>query len=186
MTAAAPSFRDLVFSDLAVYRPQERRTWLRLALRCLVYPGLLACVLVRVQQCLFRAGHVSLANVVRTLAVAAVGTDVTPGAMFGTGLYLAHPVGVVIGNRATIGDHVTFASGVVVGSRQPTGPGAAEGHATIGDGAILAAHAVILGNVTVGRHALVAANSVVLADVPDYAVVAGSPAKVVGSRAPRA
>jgi serine O-acetyltransferase len=178
------TFRDLVFSDLAVYRPTEKRSYLRLALRCLVYPGLLACVLIRAQQCMFRAGRVSIANVFRTLGVVLTGADVTPGAVIGTGLYLAHPVGVVIGNLARVGDGVTFGSGVVLGSRQPDGSDEKDGHPTIGDGAILSSHAVLLGDIYVGRHALVAANAVVLEDVPEYGVVVGAPARLVGSRRP--
>lgn len=38
---------------------------------------------------------------------------------------------------------------------------------------------VVLPGVTVGRNAVVAANSVVTKDVPDYAVVAGAPAKLI-------
>jgi serine O-acetyltransferase len=179
------SFRELVFSDLARYRPNEKPSWIRLLARCLVLPGLMASVLVRTQQRLFAAGHVRAANVFRTIAVMSTGTDVTPGATFGTGLYLAHPVGVVIGNLATVGNDVTFASGVTVGSRNPDGRGP-DGHATIGDGVILSSHAVLLGDVTIGRHALIAANSVVLSDVPDFAIVAGAPARIVGTREVRA
>jgi acetyltransferase-like isoleucine patch superfamily enzyme len=42
--------------------------------------------------------------------------------------------------------------------------------------------AIVLSGVTVGRGAVVAAGSVVTRDVPPYAIVAGSPARVVGSR----
>ncbi|MCX6875069.1 MAG: acyltransferase [Verrucomicrobia bacterium] len=38
--------------------------------------------------------------------------------------------------------------------------------------------AVILGGVTIGCHAVVGAGAVVTKDVPDYAIVAGNPAKV--------
>lgn len=41
---------------------------------------------------------------------------------------------------------------------------------------------IVLTGVTIGRGAVVAAGSVVLHDVPSYAIVAGNPAKVVGSR----
>jgi len=48
---------------------------------------------------------------------------------------------------------------------------------TIGDGASVGARAVCIAPVTVGAWALVAAGAVVTKDVPDYALVAGVPAK---------
>jgi serine O-acetyltransferase len=41
---------------------------------------------------------------------------------------------------------------------------------------------VLVGGVRIGTNAVVGANSVVLSDVPDNAVVFGSPARRVGSR----
>jgi UDP-2-acetamido-3-amino-2,3-dideoxy-glucuronate N-acetyltransferase len=46
-------------------------------------------------------------------------------------------------------------------------------------GASIGAGAVCVAPVTVGRWAVVAAGSVVLADVPDFAIVAGVPARFV-------
>jgi acetyltransferase-like isoleucine patch superfamily enzyme len=51
----------------------------------------------------------------------------------------------------------------------------------IGRGAWVASGAIVLGGVTVGDHAIVAAGAVVTRDVPDHAIVAGIPARVVGS-----
>lgn len=51
---------------------------------------------------------------------------------------------------------------------------------TIGTGASIGARSVCVAPVTVGAWALVAAGSVVTADVADYAVVAGAPAKRIG------
>lgn len=44
------------------------------------------------------------------------------------------------------------------------------------------AHSVVLGGVTIQNGAVVAANSVVTRDVPAFAIVAGSPAKIIGYR----
>jgi tetrahydrodipicolinate N-acetyltransferase len=64
---------------------------------------------------------------------------------------------------------------VVDGVEQPmSGPIILEDRAWIGTGAI------VLKGVTVGESAVVAAGSVVTKDVPPKAVVAGSPAKIVG------
>ena len=48
---------------------------------------------------------------------------------------------------------------------------------TIHDGASIGARAVCIAPVTIGKWALVAAGAVVTKDVPDYALVAGVPAK---------
>lgn len=49
----------------------------------------------------------------------------------------------------------------------------------IKEGAWIGAGATVLPGVCIGKHAVVGASSVVTKDVPDYAVVVGSPAKVV-------
>lgn len=51
----------------------------------------------------------------------------------------------------------------------------------IKEGASIGANATIVCGLTIGRYALVAAGSVVTRDVPDYALVAGVPARVIGS-----
>ena len=47
--------------------------------------------------------------------------------------------------------------------------------------ASIGANATIVCGHTIGRHALVGAGAVVTKDVPDYAIVAGVPAKIIGS-----
>ena len=53
---------------------------------------------------------------------------------------------------------------------------------TIGDDVWIAANAVITDGVTIGSGVVVAAGAVVTSDVPDYAVVAGVPARVIRHR----
>lgn len=47
-------------------------------------------------------------------------------------------------------------------------------------GASLGANSTILCGVTIGKYAMVGAGAVVTKDVPDYAVVVGNPAKIIG------
>lgn len=47
-------------------------------------------------------------------------------------------------------------------------------------GASIGAGAVILPGISIGKYAVIAAGSVVTKNVPDYAIVAGNPAKIIG------
>lgn len=51
---------------------------------------------------------------------------------------------------------------------------------TVGEGASVGARAVCVAPVTIGRWSLVAAGAVVIRDVPDFALVVGSPARRIG------
>lgn len=52
----------------------------------------------------------------------------------------------------------------------------------IGDDVWIGASSVILPGVTVGKGAVIAAGSIVTKDVPEYAIVAGNPAKIIKYR----
>lgn len=51
---------------------------------------------------------------------------------------------------------------------------------TVGDGAAIGAGTIVVAGTTIGRWALVGAGSVVTRDVPDFALVAGNPARRIG------
>lgn len=61
-----------------------------------------------------------------------------------------------------------------------------KGEITIGNDVWIGTHCVILSGAKIGDGAIVAANSVVTGDVPPYAIVGGSPAKIIRYRFPPA
>jgi serine O-acetyltransferase len=181
---AAPGFTELVLSDLARYRPRRPPSWWRVLTTAPFVPGLQASLVLRAQQALVRRGDRHLCWLLRSIGITLVGADFVPGAVVGRGVMFSHPVGIVIGPGSRVGDQVTFAGGITLGVKtfdeQEPDPDAA--YPTVCDGVSIGAHAAILGGTTIGEGAAVGANSVVTHDVPPGAVVAGAPARVVGSR----
>ena len=86
----------------------------------------------------------------------------------------------------TIGDNVNISSDVKFYTLQHdyNDPGftAVGAPVIVKDYAWISVRAIILPGVTIGRAAVVAAGAVVTKNVPDYAIVGGVPAKVIGQR----
>ena len=77
-------------------------------------------------------------------------------------------VGCIIAHEARIG-HSTFVTfGVNVA-----------GEVAIGDGVFIGAGATIIPRIKIGNWATIGAGAVVIADIPDYAVAVGNPARII-------
>ncbi|MBE2213538.1 MAG: acyltransferase [Opitutaceae bacterium] len=109
--------------------------------------------------------------------------------MLGAGVRLAR--GTLIDARGTgvsIGDGVVSGTGVTVlavneiARSTSTGSATQTDAMTIGSRAWLGAHCLITAGAQVGAGAVVAAEALVIDDVPDRAIVSGTPARVVGRR----
>lgn len=66
--------------------------------------------------------------------------------------------------------------GCTIGSQRGGRKG---GIPTIGDNVVVCAGAKVIGNIKIGNNVMIGANAVVVDDVPDNAVVAGVPAKII-------
>lgn len=107
-------------------------------------------------------------------AVIMMGAVINIGAVVGKGTMI--DMGAILGGRAIVGDHCHIGAGTVLaGVVEP----ASATPVIVEDGVLIGANAVVIEGVRVGKNAVVAAGAVVIEDVPENAVVAGSPARVV-------
>lgn len=110
------------------------------------------------------------------------GIEIHPGASIGSGFFIDHGMGVVIGETTEIGNNVTLYHGVTLG-----GVSLEKGkrHPTIGDNVVIGAGAKILGNILVNAGSRIGANAVVVKNVPPNSVVVGVPGQVVVRSRPK-
>ena len=107
-------------------------------------------------------------------AVIMMGAVINIGAVIGPGTMI--DMGAVLGGRATVGANCHIGAGAVLaGVVEP----ASAGPVIVEDGVLVGANAVVIEGVHIGKNAVVAAGAVVIEDVPENAVVAGSPARVI-------
>lgn len=110
-------------------------------------------------------------------------------AILGDGVFLHH--GAVVGCDATVGDGTIVSAQAIVGHDCRLGrfvhlaPGVRlAGGVHVGDGAFLGINTVVLPGIHIGRRVTIAAGSIVTRNLPDDAVAAGMPARVVSKNAP--
>lgn len=142
----------------------------------LLYPGFHALVMHRVAHFLWCHKLRFLARLLSFISRFLTNIDIHPGARIGRGFFIDHGQGVVIGETAEIGDHVTMYQGATLGG---TGKERGKRHPTIGDHVVISAGAKVLGSFTVGHHARIGAGAVVLKEVPPHSTVVGVPGRVV-------
>lgn len=136
----------------------------------------------------------------RVWQLAHVREEATIGAdcVIGRGAYIGP--GVAVGDRCKVQNHALIYEPAVLGNGVFIGPAAVltndmypravtpEGAlktgddwdavgVVVGDGASIGARAVCVAPIRIGRWALIAAGAVVVADVPDFALMAGVPAR---------
>lgn len=94
----------------------------------------------------------------------------------GSGCFFPHVGSIVIHYRSKVGNNCTFVQDITIGL---AGRGTEEGAPVIGSQVYIGAGARVIGPIVIGDNVVIGANAVVTKDVPDNAVVAGIPAKIV-------
>lgn len=91
--------------------------------------------------------------------------------LVGLGLTFAHPYSTML-NAERIGDNFSCLHCVTIGKKDGKRP-------VIGDNVVIGCHACVIGGVRIGNNVTIGAGAVVVKDVPDNAIVAGNPGRII-------
>ncbi len=107
--------------------------------------------------------------------------EIHPASVIGSGFFIDHGAGLVIGETSKIGDNVTVYQQVTLGGISPSVNANlqrnSKRHPTIEDNVIIGSGAQVLGPITIGKNSRIGANAVVLNDVPKNTTYVGIPAR---------
>ena len=140
-----------------------------------LYPGFRALKSHRAAHALYKMKVPLLPDLISHWSRQSTGIEIHPAAVIGKGLFIDHGMGVVIGETAIVGDHVTMFQGVTLGGN---GKECGKRHPTLGNRVVVGAGAKVLGNITIGDDVFIGANAVVVRDVPSDSTVVGVPGRI--------
>jgi serine O-acetyltransferase len=144
----------------------------------LAYPCVLVISLQRVAHVLHHLGVPLMPRMITEFAHERTGADIHPGARIGTHFFIDHCTGVVIGETATLGDHVKLYQGVTLGAKsfeldaEGNPVKSVKRHPDIGDHVTIYPGATILGGTTViGRNSVIGSHVWLMKSVPPDSIV---------------
>lgn len=162
-------------TDIAIIRERDPAAR-NLAEILLCYPGLHALCLHRISHKLWHLGLPLLPRLLSQLGRLLTGVEIHPGARIGSGVFIYHGMGVVIGETAVIGNRCLLFQGVTLGG---TGKQTGKRHPSLGENVVVGAGAKVLGAICVGANTRIGAGSVLLRDVEADCTVVGVPGRVI-------
>lgn len=155
---------------------RERDPAIHSSMEVLLYPSFKVMLHYRLAHKLYLKNHYFMARYISQRGVRKTGIEIHPGAVIGSGFFIDHGNGVIIGETCVIGNNVTLYQGVTLGG---TGKEHGKRHPTVGDNVMISAGAKVLGSFTIGENSKIGAGSVVLEAVPPNSTVVGVPGRVV-------
>jgi len=174
--ASLPQVRSLLDTDVrAAYNGDPAAHSVDEILLC--YPGAQAVIHHRLAHELHKLGASMIARIIAELAHSETGIDIHPGAQIGSGFFIDHGTGVVIGETAIIGERVRIYQAVTLGAKRfNVGEDGvlekgAPRHPILEDDVVVYAGATILGRITIGKGSSIGGNVWLTRSVPPGSVI---------------
>lgn len=134
-----------------------------------------AIILYRLERVLFRYKIPIIPKIIKLFIFLIYNSSIPFEAEIGKGSTFGYGgIGVVIHKNTIIGENCVISQQVTIGGRSGI-----NGIPVIGNNIYIGAGARILGKIHIGDNSVIGANAVVIKDVPENAVVAGVPAKII-------
>tara|TARA_B100000989_G_C19414872_1_gene415989 strand:- start:139 stop:903 length:765 start_codon:yes stop_codon:yes gene_type:complete len=173
---------SLIFSDAkaAMERDPAARSYFEVIF---TYPGFHAILGYRFANFMWNFKLKFVARFLSYIFRVFTAIEIHPSAKIGSGFFIDHGAGLVIGETSEVGNNVTMYQQVTLGGISPSEKSEQQKnvkrHPTIKDGVIVGSGAQILGSIIIGKNSRIGANAVVLKDVPDNETYIGIPARKV-------
>ena len=168
---ALPAIRRTLDSDVqAAYHGDPAARSVDEVLLC--YPGILAIIHHRLAHQLYISNVPLLARLISEQAHSLTGIDIHPGAQIGSGFFIDHGTGVVIGETCIIGERVRIYQAVTLGAKrfETDDEGQLQKdyvrHPIVEDDVVIYAGATILGRVIIGQGSVIGGNVWLTKSVP--------------------
>ena len=177
---ALPEIKRLLYTDIqAMFDNDPAAPNFGEVIFC--YPSMNTMTHYRIAHKLHQLQVPVIPRIITELAHSKTGIDIHPGATIGEYFAIDHGTGVVIGETAIIGNHVTLYQGVTLGAKSfkydengnmlniPR-------HPILEDNVTVYSNASILGRITIGHHSVIGGNIWVTHSVPPYSRIQQSKA----------
>ena len=181
---ALPEIKRLLYTDVeAMFDADPAATNYGEVIFC--YPVINTMTHYRIAHKLHRLKVPVIPRIITELAHSKTGIDIHPGASIGEYFSIDHGTGVVIGETAIIGSHVTLYQGVTLGAKSFKYDDQGNmlnipRHPIIEDYVTVYSNASILGRITIGHHSTIGGNIWLTHSVPPYSRILQSKAIDLG------
>jgi serine O-acetyltransferase len=144
--------------------------------------GFQAVFIYRISHWFYKCGFSYVAWFLSRFNVFFTGAEIEYNAVIGPGLFIAHPVGIVIGRGAVLGSRVTIFQGVTIGIKD-WHPNHISKYPVAGSNCFFFANSSVFGGITIGNNCVLAGHAAVIQNMEDGSLAMGVPAKIICGRA---